>query len=138
MLGKKIYKPIEDYTDYTNIAEWCNNNGCMIVDMGDYYEVEENPIYVPTEEEIRKQLTDGVQSYMDSVAQTRGYDDILKAISYRGDTVNTTFAQEGEACFTWRSQVWTKYYAILAEVKAGNRAIPTLEEVIAELPVLVW
>ena len=34
--------------------------------------------------------------------------------------------------------VWDKCWDILKEVKEGKRAIPTLEEVIAELPKLDW
>ena len=37
----------------------------------------------------------------------------------------------------WRSAVWAKGYEILAQVQAGERAIPTEEELIAELPGLV-
>lgn len=91
-----------------------------------------------TEANIQRVLTNAVQAYMDSKAQERGYDDILKAISYRGDTVNSQFAEEAEICFAWRSAVWTKCYAILADVKALIRPIPTIDELIAELPPLVW
>lgn len=91
----------------------------------------------PTEEEIQKQLTDGVQAYMDSKAQERGYDNIHTACSYVNST-DEVFKAEGTACLAWRDSVWRKCYTILDEVKTGKRAIPTLEEVIAELPVLVW
>ena len=56
MIGKKIYKPLEDpyiYNEYgaktknpsesssdkySELASWCNKNNAMIVDQGDYYE----------------------------------------------------------------------------------------------------
>lgn len=91
----------------------------------------------PTAEEIQKMLTDGVQAYMDTKAQERGYDNIHTACSYANST-DEVFKAEGTACLAWRDSVWRKCYNILDEVKAGKRAIPTLEEVIAELPVLVW
>jgi hypothetical protein len=91
----------------------------------------------PTVEEIQKMLTDGVQAYMDTKAQERGYDNIHTACSYANST-DEIFKAEGTACLAWRDSVWRKCYNILDEVKAGKRGIPTLEEVIAELPVLVW
>ena len=47
------------------------------------------------------------------------------------------FAKEAEAFKAWRSQVWTICYAVLDDVLAGNRTMPTKEELIAELPELV-
>lgn len=104
------------------------------------YEETTNLIDEPgkTPADIKEELTSAVQKYMDNKARERGYDDILKAVSYRGDAVNETFAKEAEACFVWRSAVWTKCYAILAEIEADLRGIPTVEELIAELPKLVW
>ena len=91
----------------------------------------------PTEEELQQYFEDAIEAYMTRVVQTRNYRDIHTAASYVNST-NEKFAKEGAACNKWRDDVWDKCYAILAEVKAGTRAIPTLEEVIAELPVLVW
>ena len=137
MLGTKIYKNNFNAEIYSKCADWCNTNGCMIVDKGKYYEVVEIPPYIPTEVEIQAQLTAAVQSYMDSTAQTRGYDNIHTACSYANST-DHIFAAEGQACLQWRDKVWRKCYDILAEVKAGTREIPTVEELIAELPALEW
>ena len=74
---------------------------------------------------------------MDTKVQERGYDGILSACSY----VNTgieRFDNEGAACRAWRSAVWDKCYAMLAEVQVGTRAVPTVEELISELPKLEW
>ncbi|MBR5172076.1 MAG: hypothetical protein IKW14_01615, partial [Phascolarctobacterium sp.] len=54
------------------------------------------------------------------------------------DSPNPKYAQEAKAVKDWNTAVWDKCWDILAEVKEGKRAVPTLEEVIAELPVLVW
>lgn len=137
MLGTKFYKPDYDRAEYTKCARWCNANNAFIEDKGEYYEVVAIPPHVPTAEEIQKMLTDGVQSYMDTKAQERGYDNIHTACSYANST-DEIFKAEGTACLAWRDSVWRKCYNILDEVKAGKRVIPTLEEVIAELPVLVW
>ena len=137
MLGQKLYKGQFTGIEYAETADWCNANNAKIVDKGEYYEVVAIPPYVPTAEEIQKMLTDGVQAYMDTKAQERGYDNIHTACSYANST-DEVFKAEGTACLAWRDSVWRKCYNILDEVKAGKRAIPTLEEVIAELPVLVW
>lgn len=93
--------------------------------------------YTPNEAELRQQLTDAVQHYMDDSVAKKGYDSILSACSYSNST-DETFRAEGQACLKWRDEVWRKCYDILAEILAGVRAIPTEEELIAELPVLVW
>lgn len=137
MLGTKLYKGKYTNQEYADIAVWCNANNATIEDKGDYYEVVEIPIHVPTAEEIQAQLTSAVHAYMDSAAQTRGYDNIHTACSYSNST-DHVFAAEGQACLQWRDMVWRKCYNILAEVQAGSRDIPTVEELIAELPTLVW
>lgn len=89
-----------------------------------------------TQEQIVKGFVEAVQNFMDSKAQELNYDSIFTAITYENDT-NVKFAKEAEAFKVWRSQVWTICYAVLDDVLAGNRTIPTKEELIAELPELV-
>lgn len=138
MIGTKIYKEKFNQEFYITVANWCNETRlATIEDKGEYYECVAIPVHVPTAEEIQKMLTGGVQAYMDTKAQERGYDNIHTACSYANST-DKVFKAEGTACLAWRDSVWRKCYNILDEVKQGKRAIPTLEEVIAELPVLVW
>lgn len=138
MIGTKLYKGKFTDEQYIQCSNWCNETQlATIEDKDEYYEVVAIPVHVPAPEEIQKMLTDGVQAYMDKKAQERGYDNIHTACSYANST-DVVFKAEGTACLAWRDSVWRKCYNILDEVKAGKRAIPTLEEVIAELPVLVW
>lgn len=92
----------------------------------------------PTPEEIeaqlQKQMTDTVQYALDAFAKTRGYDGIMSACSYSNST-DAQFKLEADYCIQLRDTTWRMGYAILAEVKAGNRPVPTVEELIAELPV---
>ena len=92
----------------------------------------------PTKEEIQKRLTDGVQRWMDSKVQERNYDSVHTCVGTYLYSPIEKFRLEAEAVRDWVSYVWAKCYAILAEVEAGVRGIPTLEEVIAELPQLEW
>lgn len=89
-----------------------------------------------TQEQIVKGFVEAVQNFMDSKAQEFNYDSIFTAITYENDT-NIKFAKEAEAFKAWRSKVWTTCYAVLDEVLAGTRAIPTKEELLALLPELV-
>lgn len=85
--------------------------------------------------QIQAQLTDAVQRVLDNKAQKLLYDNCLSVCSYI-DTGVQKFDDEGKAFRAWRSQVWAKGYAILAEVQEGKRDIPTEEELISELPEL--
>ncbi len=86
---------------------------------------------------LQAELTDAVQDYMDKTAKTRNYDNIFTACSYANST-DPKFKAEGEACVAWRDAVWNTCYSILAEVQAGQRHIPTVDELLAELPQLEW
>lgn len=46
MIGTKIEKPLQtaaEYAEYSQIAEWCNQNNARIEDKGEWYEVCEIP-----------------------------------------------------------------------------------------------
>ena len=151
MLGTKIYKTYIENPDgglgfweydeerYANCAVWCNETQLgTIVDKDDYYEVVELPVHVETAEEIQKRLTDGVQNWMDNIVQERNYDNVHTCVGTYLYSPIEKFRLEAEAVRDWVSYVWAKCYEILAQVEAGERDIPTLEEVISELPILVW
>lgn len=93
---------------------------------------------LPTEEEIQAQLEQGIEAWMNTVVAERHYDSIDTCIARYTDSPNPKYAQEAKAVKDWNTLVWDKCWDILAEVKTGTRPIPALEEVIAELPKLVW
>ena len=49
-------------TNYTKTAVWCNANNAHIADMGEYYEVVENVVHVPTLQEKIEQLNADYES----------------------------------------------------------------------------
>ena len=85
----------------------------------------------------KSMLTSAIQSTLDKKAQERGYDNILSLCTYATSTA-AKFAAEGQAGVAWRDEVWAKGYSILADVESGARAIPTADELLAELPLFVW
>ena len=92
---------------------------------------------VPTQEEILKTLTDAIQNHLDTKPKERLYDGILSLCTY-ATSMNPKFAAEGQAGVVWRDACWAKGYEIMAEVQAGTRETPTVEELLAELPVFRW
>lgn len=89
-----------------------------------------------SDEEILQRLRNGIQSHMDTVAVAAGYDDIRSAITYADEPAEPRFQAEGQAFRAWRSLVWAYCYKQIDAVNGGVRDIPTLEELIYELPAL--
>lgn len=88
-------------------------------------------------EAARVSLIVGVQNYLDTLARSRGYDSILSLCTYASST-SVMFAAEGQAGVNLRDGCWVVGHQITADVLAGNRALPTLAEVLDELPAPVW
>lgn len=91
----------------------------------------------PTPEQINAALTASVQAHMDAQARALNYDDIKTAVTYADEPAVPKFQAEGLAFREWRSLCWAHCYAMLDAVNAGERDIPTAEELIVELPTLV-
>jgi hypothetical protein len=85
----------------------------------------------------KSRLTSAIQSMLDETAKERGYDSILSLCTY-ATSPTAKFSDEGQAGVSWRDEVWAKGYAILADVESGSRAIPTVDELLAELPDFAW
>ena len=83
------------------------------------------------------EYTAAIQKHLDDFARTRDYDNIVSAATYATST-NPKFAVEGKYAVEARDATWTKFYEVLAAVEAGSRPMPTLDELLTELPVLAW
>ncbi|HYD58978.1 MAG TPA: hypothetical protein VEC35_01390 [Noviherbaspirillum sp.] len=102
---------------------------------------EHNAALQPTQEQLIKHYDGVVQKRLDDVARLFGYGDpnrpevspILHAISYAEEPAVPRFQNEGRALRAWRSLVWNTAAGILNAVKAHQRAIPTEEELLAEI-----
>jgi len=93
---------------------------------------------LPTEQEIQDALEKEIEAWMNSVVAEKHYDSIDTCIARYTDSPNPQYAAEAKAVKAWNTAVWDKCWDILAEVKTGTRPIPSLEEVIYELPKLEW
>lgn len=88
-------------------------------------------------EEHKKACVQAVQKMLDEEARSQNFDGILSAVSYAGSD-QPRFTAKGNAARNWRDNVWEECYIILADVEAGNRPAPTVEELLAELPTINW
>ena len=132
MIGTKFYKDNYDLTEYSQCAEWCNQNNATIEDKGEYYECVVIPAPPPpTVEEIKQGLINLVQQHLDAKCQSMGYDNGFACASYATSSV-PKFKAEAEAFVLWRDRVWSYCYEQLDLFEAGQREIPT--DIIAELP----
>lgn len=78
-----------------------------------------------------------ISAHLDAAARARGYDGTLSIATYVGSSV-PQWAAEAAAFAAWRDAVWTYAYAEMAKVQAGQRAQPTVADLIAELPAITW
>ena len=90
-----------------------------------------------TQDDLLKTFTAAIQAHLDRFAQTRNYDGIMSAATYATSTV-AKFRAEGQYAVEARDLTWAKGYAIMDEVMSGARPMPTIDEVLAELPALAW
>lgn len=92
----------------------------------------------PTLEQMEAQFTAAIQQRLDDFARTRNYDNILSACTYATSNV-PKFHAEGQACVTLRDATWAAAYAIMVDVQAGKRPMPSsLADIEADLPAAVW
>lgn len=77
-----------------------------------------------------------IQQRLDDFAKTRGYDGIMSACTYATSHV-PKFQSEGQYCVQARDATWSMAYDMLEDVQSGAD-VPTMEEVMASLPVLAW
>ena len=69
--------------------------------------------------------------------QARGYRHGDRLASYKGSQ-NATWSAEADCFIGLREATWTKFISISSDVTAGKRPMPTLDDLLLELPVLTW
>lgn len=77
------------------------------------------------------------QAHVDATAKAKGYADGIALAGYSTSTI-PTWANEAATFIAWRDQIWLHAYTELAKVQAGQRAAPTIEGFLSELPAIAW
>ena len=85
---------------------------------------------------IKAEIEAGIDAYIDSVAQAKGYDNRLTCMARAG--FEGPFQAEGIAFGQWMDSCYLACFQIMDEVMAELRPVPTVDELIAELPPMVW
>lgn len=89
----------------------------------------------PTTPPSIKDYEAALENMLDAKARERTWKDCMSARAAAG--YPSSFQAEGIAFVVWWAGCWEKAHSILAEVQAGTRPIPTVEEFLAEMPGLV-
>lgn len=90
----------------------------------------------PTQEEIIAGYTRAMESHYDAVAKRKHYDNRFTCALRAG--YSGPFQAEGTAFAVWMDSCNAYGYAQVAAVLAGQRTMPTVEALVAELPAAPW
>ena len=128
----KIEPPVEVFGKVRVFHEgkWANVD---VSEQGQPYLPQDEP---KSPEEIKAALTAAVQRHLDATANAFGYDNILSAVTYADESVVQKFQEDGMKFRAWRSLVWGMCYHIMDQVERREREIPSVEQLISELPLL--
>jgi hypothetical protein len=107
-------------------------------------EIQEAPFVIYTKKndtQVEQILTarymSALENHYDSVAQLRYYDD-RKTCALRAGIVGSPFQLEGQKFGAWMDTCNLQAYQILAEVKAGTREQPSIQDFLNLLPEFSW
>lgn len=78
-----------------------------------------------------------ISAHITAAAKGRGYDSEDRLASY-ALSANPAWQAEAKAFIFWRDAVWTYTFQQLAAVISGQRQQPGIEDMIKELPAIVW
>jgi hypothetical protein len=86
-------------------------------------------------EQAKASMESAIQEHIDNEAKARGYDNIVSACSYAG--YPNVFQTEAISLGNFRSACWTKAYEVQASIDTGTISIPTIDELLAMMPLVV-
>lgn len=119
----KIWSNITEHSRFYGEVMEATNNGA---DIAAYEPVPALPDYQAA-----------IQAHIDETARSKQFNDGVTLASYK-DSTNPLWSAQAAAFIAWRDQVWVYAYAQLASVQAGQRAQPSVDEFLAELPTIEW
>lgn len=86
---------------------------------------------------IKEQAMTAVQTLLDTTARSRGYDSIVSLCTYATSNI-PKFKAEGQAGVDWRDACWAYGYQLMYDIQTGKREIPSVDEILAEIPNINW
>lgn len=101
------------------------------------YTPEEEAAYYELFKPKEKDFAEAIQRHIDAAAQSRQYENGIALASYDSSSI-AEWAQEAQTFIEWRDSVWNYAFTELEKVKNNTRPYPTIDELISELPVIVW
>ena len=90
-----------------------------------------------TPEQRITEIQEAVQHLLDSKAKEKMYDSALSIATYAISS-DEIFKAEADAFVIWRDRCWRKCYDILAQFQSGEIEMPSVENVIEQLPTFDW
>lgn len=134
-----LYSVLMDAPQYDGELQYVTQTG-VVEQGGKYvmgYAIHERDLTPEQRAEILvRRYTDALTGHLDAVAQARRYDNRITCSLRAG--YPGPFQAEGAAFAAWMDTCNALGYQILAEVQAGARPLPTVDEFIALLPEMVW
>ena len=91
----------------------------------------------PTNTTLTTIYYNAVGKYLDNLAQERDYESILSLCTYAVSSSSARKA-EGEAGIVCRDNAWDHVDQVLVNVISKERLIPTIDDVLNELPTIQW
>lgn len=125
------YKLDEDGNRYSHYTDEVDEDGYKLPDMAKIAEMQVNQARA----DIVKAVEEYIQATIDGYNEANGI--LLKNIDscFKYTAVPTyTHYQFCVDVIAWNARVWETARAIEAEVLAGNRGVPSVEELLGELP----
>ena len=86
-------------------------------------------------QDIAEKMEQGIENHINETVKSRGYNSQDSIAKYL--VSGNPFYDECTAISLWIGSVWVYSHQVQADVMAGTRTMPTIEELIAELPALV-
>ena len=128
----------DGYIDFGEMVDWTKKqyaNGTL----QDIPLPPEPEPYVPTPEEIaaqtRRQLEFAVDEFMDSKAREKGFRD-RHSFALRAGITGSSWHDQAQVFGAWMDAVNDYCWQVLVDCNEGKRTVPTVDELLAELPVL--
>lgn len=130
----ETWKPVKPSTPPEVDALHITKQGSPVEVEGEWFEGWEIVEKSPSEVEAEYMLY--LEDYYDSVAQSKRYDNRFSFAIRAG--YPSPFQQEAQTFASWMDNCNHQAYQILQAVLQGLRDIPSKEELLQELPQIVW